>query len=256
MGVSIHATAMVAPGAELGAEVEIGPYAVIGAQVQLGDGCSVGHHATVDGNTHLGPACVVHPYAYVGGRTQDLKYAGGDPPLRIGARNTFREFCTVHGATTEDGATTLGDDNYLLAYTHVGHDCSLGSHIIMSNNAALSGHVVIGDHAVLMGYATVHQFCRIGAFAMIAGFSKLTQDLPPFLMADGNPAEVRTVHTVKLQRMGHGDEAVSTAKRLYRTLYREKRTRADAVAQIEAMPGGWMRDAMLAFLAASTRGLA
>ncbi|MGA0134385.1 MAG: acyl-ACP--UDP-N-acetylglucosamine O-acyltransferase, partial [Opitutales bacterium] len=171
MAARIHPTAVVEPGARLGADVEVGAYAFIGGDVALGDRTKVMHHATVEGRTETGPDCEVHPYALIGGRTQDLKARPGRPGLRVGARNVFREYVSVHLGTQEDEWTVLGDDNVLLAYSHVAHDCVIGSHLVMSSHSAVAGHVHVGDHVNIGWNAGVHQFCRIGDHAMVAACS-------------------------------------------------------------------------------------
>ncbi|MFM7209696.1 MAG: acyl-ACP--UDP-N-acetylglucosamine O-acyltransferase, partial [Verrucomicrobiota bacterium] len=183
MAARIHPTAIVEPGARLGADVEVGAYAFVGADVTLGDRTKVLHHATVEGRTETGPDCEVHPYALIGGRTQDLKARPGRPGLRIGARNVFREYVSVHLGTQEGEWTVLGDDNVLLAYSHVAHDCVIGNHLVMSSHSAVAGHVHVGDHVNIGWNAGIHQFCRIGDHAMVAACSKCVQDVPPFVIA-------------------------------------------------------------------------
>jgi acyl-[acyl-carrier-protein]--UDP-N-acetylglucosamine O-acyltransferase len=202
MTFSIHPTAIVEPSAELGAGVEIGAFAYIGAGVRLGAGTRVHHHASVEGNTILGENCEVFPYANIGAKTQDLKYKGGAPGVRIGARNVFREYVSVHAATADGDMTVIGDDNNLLAYCHVAHDCVLGNHIVMSNGTVLAGHVIVEDHVVMGGYSGVHQFCRIGAHAMVSAYAKVVQDVAPFFIADGVPAVIRSMNKVGLERRG------------------------------------------------------
>lgn len=228
----IHPTAIIEEGAVVGPGVAVGPYAVIGALVTLGAGCRVGHHATVTGRTVLGGNNEIFPYACIGMRTQDLKYRGGEPGLRIGEGNVFREFCTIHAATNEDEETAIGDHNHFLAYTHVAHDCQLGNHIIMSNNATLAGHVEVADRVVLGGFAGVHQFCRIGRQAMIGGMTKITQDVPPFFIADGNPAAIRAVNVVGLERAGFSREEIDLVRKLHRIIYRDGLNRKQAIDRL------------------------
>ena len=196
MAAKIHPTAIIESGAQLGADVEIGAYAYVGAQVVLGDAVRLHHHAAVEGNTHIGEATEVFPFACIGGKTQDLKFKGGNPGVRIGARNVFREYVTIHAATNDGDMTRLGSDNVLLGACHIAHDCVLGSHIIMSNGGMVAGHVVIEDHVVVGGYGGIHQFCRIGAYAMLSATAKLVHDLPPYFIADGTPAKVRAINQV------------------------------------------------------------
>jgi len=254
----IHATAIIEPGAQLGAGVEVGAYAYVGGGVTLGDGTRLHHHASVEGNTVLGQNCEVFPYACIGGKTQDLKFSGGHPGLRIGDRNVFREYVTVHLATDDGDFTRLGSDNVLLASCHVAHDCVLGDHIVMSNGVVLAGHVIVEDHVVIGGYGGAHQFCRIGTYAMLSAYAKLVQDLPPFFIADGTPAVVRAFNKVGLERNGFTAEQLDRVKQLYRILYRDGLNRTQALEKLAAHPqaasGEFAR--MLAFAQASERGLA
>jgi UDP-N-acetylglucosamine acyltransferase len=254
---SIHPTAIVGPGAQLGADVEVGAYAFVGAGVQLGDGCVVHHHATVDGLTTLGPACELFPYACVGLKTQDLKYRGGRPGLRAGARNVFREFVTVHTATEDGDFTVIGSDNHFLAYTHVAHDCVLGSHIVASNNATMAGHVHVGDHVVIGGFGGIHQFCRIGRHAMISACAKVVKDVPPFMLADGTQAEIRGLNRIGLERAGFSSEQLERVKAAYKVLYRAGLNRSQALAELSARADAHSAELaeLIAFAQASERGL-
>jgi len=190
----LHSSAVVHPRAQIGAGCEIGPYCVVGEHVVLGTGSRLHSHAVIDGRTRLGSGNEIFPFASIGLKTQDLKWEGGTTLTEIGDENTFREYVTVHSATGDGGVTRIGSHNHILAYCHVAHDCQLGDHIIMSNVATLAGHVVVEDYAVIGGLVAVHQFCRIGRMAMIGGCSKGVQDVPPFMLADGNPAETKTVN--------------------------------------------------------------
>ena len=234
MAPTIHPTAVVEPGAQLGSGVEIGALAYVGAGVVLGDGTKLHHHASVEGFTTLGAKCEVFPYACIGGKTQDLKYQGGRPGLRAGDRNVFREFVTVNAATHDGEYTTLGSDNTVLAYAHIAHDCVLGSHIVMSNAISMAGHVTVEDHVVIGGAAGIHQFCRIGAYAMLSAMAKLVQDLPPYFIADGTPAEVRAFNKVGLERSGHTAEQLERVKQIYRILYRDGLNRSQALEKLAA----------------------
>ena len=258
MAVNIHPTAVVEPGAQLGAGVEIGALAFVGAGVVLGDGTRLHHHASVEGFTTLGRSCEVFPYACIGGKTQDLKFAGGQPGLRAGDRNVFREFVTVNAATHDGGFTVLGSDNTVLAYSHIAHDCVLGSHIVMSNAISMGGHVVVEDHVVLGGAAGIHQFCRIGAYAMLSAMAKLVQDLPPYLIADGTPAEVRAFNKVGLERSGHSAEQLERVKQIYRILYRDGLNRSQALEKLTAHEYAASAEfqRVITFAKASERGLA
>ena len=228
----IHPTAIIAPTARIGDGCHIGPYCVIEDHAVVGDRCRLRSHVVIGGHTVLGVENDIFPFACIGQMTQDLKWKGGTTWLRIGDYNTFREYVTIHRATGDGDATIVGSHNNLLAYTHVAHDCRLGDHIIMSNVATLAGHVTVGDHAVIGGLAAVHQFCRIGKMAIIGGCSKVVQDVPPFMLADGNPAETRTVNKVGLDRNGVGAEAQDALKKAFKILFRNGLTVANALAKI------------------------
>src|SRR5476649_2546689 len=231
---NLHPTAIIDPHARLGAGVEVGPYAVIGAEVELGDGCKVGHHATIEGPAKIGPRNEFFPYAAIGFKTQDLKYAGEPTHLEIGGGNTFREFSTVHRGTAVGEKTIIGDGNLFLAYAHIAHNCVVGNKTIFSNNATLAGHVIVGDHAVISGLSAVHQFCRIGAHAIIGGCAKIVQDVPPFLVADGNPAVLRGVNEVGLKRRGFLEADIKALRRAYRILADKTLNFSQSVEKIEA----------------------
>lgn len=258
MAANIHPTAVVEPGAQLGAVVEIGALAYVGAGVVLGDGTRLHHHASVEGLTTLGRSCEVFPYACIGGKTQDLKYKGGRPGLRAGDRNVFREYVTVNAATVDGDHTILGSDNTVLAYSHIAHDCVLGSHIVMSNLVSLAGHVTVEDHVVMGGAAGVHQFCRVGAHAMLSAMAKLVQDLPPFFIADGIPAEVRAFNKVGLERSGYTAEQLERVKQVYRILYRDGLNRSQALAKLAAHESAASAEfqRVITFAQKSERGLA
>jgi UDP-N-acetylglucosamine acyltransferase len=215
------------------------------------------HHAVVDGWTELGSDCEVFPFACLGLKTQDLKFKGGLPGTRIGARNVFREYTTVHAATADGDLTVIGDDNHFLAYTHIAHDCRVGSRIVMSNFSGLAGHVGVADHVVIGAYSGVHQFCRIGARAMIGAQSKVVQDVPPCLIADGNPAVVRGLNRVGLERAGMGREQMERLKAGFRLLYRSGLNRSQALEQLAARPDAQSEEiaALIEFARSTERGL-
>lgn len=258
MAASIHPTAVVEAGAQVGTDVEIGAFCYVGSAVTLGTGTRLHHHATVEGNTMLGERCEVFPYACIGGKTQDLKFKGGNPGLRVGDRNVFREYVTIHCATNDGEYTRIGSDNVLLATCHVAHDCLLGSHIVMSNGAVVAGHVVIEDYVVVGGYGGIHQFCRLGAYSMLSATAKLVHDLPPYFIADGKPAEVRAINKVGLERRGFTVEQLDRVKQVYRILYRDGLNRTQALEKLsthaQAASGEFQR--MLDFAKRSERGLA
>jgi UDP-N-acetylglucosamine acyltransferase len=229
----VHSTAVIHPKAQIGAGCEIGPYCIIGEYVALGDGCKLHSHIVIDGHTKLGRENEIYPFASIGMKTQDLKWKGGITRLEIGDRNVFREGVTIHSATEDGGTTIVGSHNVLLTYVHIAHDCRLGNGIIMSGFAGLAGHVVIEDNVVLGGYVAVHQFCRIGRLSMVGGCSKLRQDLAPFMLADGSPAETHTINKVGLERHGIPEASIGALKQAYKILFREGLTIPNALAKIE-----------------------
>ncbi len=229
----IHPTAVIHPKAIIGDACHIGPYCVIGEHVVLGKGCKLHSHVVIDGHTKLGDENEIFPFASIGLKTQDLKWKGGVTRTEIGDRNTFREYVTIHSATGDGEVTTVGSYNHVLAYCHLAHNVTLGSHIIMSNCATLAGHVTVEDHAVI-SIAAVHQFCRVGKMSMIGGYSKISQDVPPFMLVDGNPASTRTINKIGLERNGVSEEAQTALRQAYKFLFREGLTITNAVAKIEA----------------------
>ncbi len=251
----IHSTAIIHPNAQIGSSCEIGPYSVIGEHVMLGEKCKLHSHVVIDGHTTLGKENEIFPFASIGLKTQDLKWKGGVTRTKIGDHNTFREYVTIHSATSDGDATVVGSHNHILAYSHIAHDCILGSHIIMSNAATLGGHVTVGDHAVI-SISAVHQFCRIGKFAMIGGCSKVVQDVPPFMIADGNPAETRTINKVGMERHGISDEAQNALKQAYKILFREGLSIPNALVKIEKeLPSLPEIQHLVQFVRASERGI-
>lgn len=252
----ISPASVIHPKAQIGPGCEIGPFCVIGEHVQLGSNCRLHSHVVIDGHTTLGEGNEIFPFASIGLKTQDLKWKGGLTRTQIGSRNTFREYVTIHSATSDGEVTTVGSHNHILAYCHLAHNVTLGDHVIMSNVATLAGHVRVEDHAVIGGLAAVHQFCRIGAMSIIGGCSKVVQDVPPYMLADGNPAETRTVNKVGLERNGVSAEAQAALKHCYKILFRDGLTIANALARIEeeqpALPE--VRH-LIDFIRASQRGI-
>lgn len=229
----IHSTAVVHKQAQIGPGCVIGPYCVIGQNVSLGARCRLHSHVIIDGHTALGEENEIFPFASIGLKTQDLKWKGGTTHTKIGSHNTFREYVTIHSGTGDGEYTIVGSHNHILAYSHVAHNCILGDHIIMSNAATLGGHVTVEDGARI-SIAAVHQFCRIGKQAMIGGCSKVVQDVPPYMLADGNPAEVRTINKVGLERDGVSKKAQAALLKACKILFREGLTIPNALAKIEA----------------------
>lgn len=229
----IHPTAVIHPGAQIGEDCDIGPYCTIGEHVVLGRGCHLHSHVVIDGYTRLGEGNKIFPFASIGLKTQDLKWKGGVTRTQIGDYNTFRECVTINSATGDGETTIVGSHNHILAYSHVAHNVVLGNHIIMSNVATLAGHVIVEDYAVIGGLAAIHQFCRIGKISIIGGCSKVVQDVPPFMLVDGNPAETRTINKVGLERQGVSEEAQSALRQAFKILFREGLTITNALVRIE-----------------------
>lgn len=229
----IHPTAVVHPRSEIEADCEIGPYCVVGEHVSLGSRCRLHSHVVIGGHTQLGAGNEIFPFASIGLQTQDLKWKGGLTRTQIGADNTFREYVTIHSATGDGEATTVGSSNHILAYCHIAHNVSMGDHVIMSNVATLAGHVIVEDFAVVGGLAAIHQFCRIGKMSIVGGCSKVVQDVPPFMLADGNPAETRTVNKVGMERNGISEGAQMALRQAFKILFREGLTIPNALARIE-----------------------
>jgi UDP-N-acetylglucosamine acyltransferase len=253
---SIHGTAVVDPKAELGSDVTIGPYCVVGPQVSIGDGCWLQNHVTICGPLKIGANNRFHAGCSIGQQTQDLKYAGEPTYLEIGDGNCFREYVTVNRATGIDGKTIVGNRGNFLAYSHIAHDCVVGDDVIFSNNGTLAGHVIVQDYAVIGGLTAVHQFCRLGKHAITGGCSKIVQDVPPFLIADGNPAAIRGVNAVGLERHGFSPETIRTLKEAYRILYRSDLNTKQAIQELEKSfaDSGEVRD-LIAFIESSQRGI-
>ena len=258
----IHPTTLIAEGARLDPSVSVGPYAVIGANVTIGANTTIGAHCVIEGHTTLGQDNRVFQFASLGGAPQDKKYAGEPTRLVIGDRNTVREFCTFNtGTTQDDGVTRIGDDNWIMAYVHIAHDCVVGNQTILANNATLAGHVQIGDYAIIGGLTGLHQFTQVGAHAMAGFASHISQDVPPFMMVDGNPLAVRGLNLEGLRRRGFSPERLSAIKQMHRLLYRQGLTLDAARSAIAALPEQHPQAAadiaaMLDFLNTSARGIA
>lgn len=231
---NIHPTAVVGEGATLGENVSIGPYAVIGPEVTIGSGTTVMSHAVIDGYTFVGADCVIHPFARLGGQTQDLKFKGGRPGVRIGDRTVIREYVTVNAATNDGEFTEVGSDCLLMAYVHVAHCCKVGNKVIMANMTQLAGHVEIEDMATLEGNVGVVQFCRVGTMAFIGGVSTIRKDIPPYMIAVGDPAQVRSTNKIGMDRRGVSPEARREIKEAFRLLYRSGLTVSQATEKIRA----------------------
>lgn len=253
----IHSTAVVDAGAELDAGIEIGPFAVIGADVQIRSGTRIGSHAVLRGPLRIGHDNRIFQFVSIGEDPQDKKYGGEPTWLEIGDRNQIREFATLHRGTVQDhGVTRIGNDNLLMAYTHVAHDCRIGNQVIMANAASLGGHVEIQDWAILGGFTIVHQFCRIGTHGFCAMGSVLNKNVPPYVMVSGHPAEPRGINTEGLRRRGFSAASIQAIKRAYRTLYMAGLKRDDALERVRAMAETHPQLAILVdFIADSDRSL-
>lgn len=230
----IHETAVVDPTAELGIGVEIGPYCVVGPHVRIGDGTRLANQVTVEPYTTIGADCEIHTGAVLGGPPQDKKFHGEISYLVVGDNNIIREYVTLHRASGEGCATRIGDGNMIMAYCHIGHNCQVGSHIIMANMVGVSGHAVIEDKVVFGGIVGVHQFVRIGTMAMVGGYSKIVQDVPPFMMVDGRPAKVCDVNVVGLRRNGVDPKIRADLRRAFKLLYRSEVNLSEAVGLVKA----------------------
>ena len=218
---TIHTTALVDPAAQLDASVTVGPYTLIGPNVVIGAGSTVGSHCTIEGHTAIGQNNHIHSYSSLGAAPQDKKYQGEPTRLEIGDRNTIREFCTFNRGTAQDlGVTRLGNDNWMMAYVHLAHDCQIGNNTIFANNAQLAGHVIVGDWVIMGGFSNVHQFCKVGPHAMVGMSTSLTQDVPPFVILSGNPAAAHGINIEGLKRRGFSREAIAMIRHAYKLIYK------------------------------------
>lgn len=231
---TIHPTALISPGAQLADDAEVGPYCTVGPQVQLGAGTRLISHVVLDGWCEIGAGCTVYPFASVGLRTQDKKFKGGEPRLRVGDRTVIREGVTIHTATKDGDYTIVGSDCLIMGYVHIAHDCRVGDGVIIANGTALAGHVIVEDRAIIGGVSGVHQFVRIGRLSIIGGCSKVVQDVPPFATADGNPLKVHTINKIGMERAGLNAGQIETVKKAYRILYRENLTVSRAIEKMNA----------------------
>jgi UDP-N-acetylglucosamine acyltransferase len=253
----IHPTTIIHPGARLAEDIEVGAYTMIGEHVEIGAGSRIGPHAIITGHTRIGRNNRIYQFVSLGEVPQDKKYAGEPTRLEIGDGNTIREFCTFNCGTAQDaGVTRLGNDNWIMAYVHLAHDCQIGDHAVFANNSQLAGHVHVGDHAILGGFTAVHQFCRIGAHSITAIGTVVLQDIPPFVTASGNTAKPYGINAEGLKRRGFSAETITRIKRAYKTLYKSGQTLDEAKREI----AGQTRDCpelrlLLDFLHNSTRGI-
>lgn len=261
-GALIHPSAIVDPGAELDASVRVGPYAVIEADVRVGAGTAIGAHCVIGTGTTIGRDNVFHPFGAIGGPPQDKKYAGEATTLVIGDGNTFREYVTINRGTVQDrGRTDVGDDNWVMAYVHIAHDCVVGNHTILANTTNLAGHVELGDWVILGGFTGVHQFCKIGAHAMTGVGTVVLHDLPPYVMASGTPAGAHGLNSEGLRRRGYDAQRIQALRRAYKSLYKRglglEEARAELAVQHRDATGDCAADLalLLEFLGRVTRGI-
>jgi UDP-N-acetylglucosamine acyltransferase len=257
----IHPTAIVDPQAQLHESVTVGPFTTIGPHVRIGEGTTVGSHCTIEGHTTIGANNRIYQFASLGADPQDKKYKGEPTQLIIGDGNTIREFTTFNTGTVQDqGITQVGHGNWIMAYVHVAHDCIIGNDNVIANAVQFAGHVLVGNHTLIGGMSGVHQFVRIGDFAMCGFQTRLSQDLPPFVMAAGNPAEAQNVHQEGPRRRGYSPERLSALKQMYKLLYRKGLTLDAARQEIEALKAQAPEavsdiEMMLTFLAQAQRGI-
>lgn len=253
----IHPTAIVHSGARLGANVSVGAYSIIGEHVEIGEGTRVGPHVVIEGHTRIGRDNEIFQFCSIGAQPQDKKYDAEPTGLEIGDRNTIREFCSFNVGTTQDaGVTRIGNDNWVMAYVHVAHDCQVGNHTIFANNATLAGHVHVGDWAILGGFTGVHQFVRVGAHSFCGVGTVLLQDLPPFVTVAGNPAAPHGINSEGLRRRGYSADAIMAIKRAYRVLYRSGLKLDQAREKVAEIVAGHPEVALFGeFIARSERGI-
>ncbi|MGC4061774.1 MAG: acyl-ACP--UDP-N-acetylglucosamine O-acyltransferase [Aquabacterium sp.] len=257
----IHPSAIVDPQAQLADAVSVGPFTTIGPHVVIGEGTTIGPHCVIEGHTTIGRDNRIFQFSSIGAAPQDKKYKGEPTRLEIGDRNTIREFCTFNTGTVQDkGATRIGSDNWIMAYVHVAHDCTIGDHNTIANGATFAGHVTVGNFTLIGGLSGIHQFVHVGDFAMLGFQTRLSQDLPPFVVAEGNPAEARNVHQEGPRRRGYSPERLAMLKQVYKALYRKGLTLDAAKAEIAALKGQHAEadqdiDKMLDFLARAERGI-
>ncbi|MBS4096842.1 MAG: acyl-ACP--UDP-N-acetylglucosamine O-acyltransferase [Sulfuricella sp.] len=253
----IHPSAIIHPGARIGEDVSIGAYSLIGENVEIGAGCWIGPHVVINGHTRIGTDNRIFQFSSLGEIPQDKKYNGEPTRLEIGDRNVIREFCTFNCGTAQDvGVTRVGDDNWIMAYVHLAHDCQVGNHTIFANNAQLAGHVHVGDFAILGGFTGVHQFCHVGAHTITAVGSVVLKDIPPYVTAAGNTAKPHGINSEGLKRRGFSATTIAAIKRAYKTLYRNGLTLEEAqTALVEQTASCAEVGALVDFLAHSTRGI-
>ncbi|OGW37965.1 MAG: acyl-[acyl-carrier-protein]--UDP-N-acetylglucosamine O-acyltransferase [Nitrospirae bacterium RBG_13_39_12] len=253
----IHPTAIISTDVEIEEETLIGPFCIIREGVRLKKGSKLISNVVIEGNTEIGENSVIYPFTSIGLPPQDLKYKGQKTGLKIGNNNIIREYTTIHRASVGgDGITTIGDNNFLMAYVHIAHDCKIGNQIIMANAATLAGHVTIEDYAVIGGLVAIHQFTRIGAYSMVGGFSGVGQDIPPYMIASGARAKLFGLNIIGLKRFGFSEQTINELKKAYKILFREKRTLKDALKKIqEDLPYTDEMKHLIEFIQKNKRGI-
>ncbi len=254
----IHETAMVHPTAEVADGVAIGPYSIIGEKVKIGEGTQIGSHVFIDKWTHIGKGCQIYQYASLGAAPQHLRYNGEETYVIVGDNNIIREYVTIHrGTPFGNGKTVLGDENFIMAYAHVAHDCILGNRVVMASYAALGGHVEIGDHAVIGGIVAIHQFVRIGTYAFIGGASAVTRDIPPYVTASGMKVKLYGVNVLNLQRNKVPEEVITGLRKAYKVLFRSPLTMEEAIKKVHEDPIYTLPEVqhMVDFIRGSKRGV-
>ncbi len=234
MAHEIHPSAVISSHAEIEDDVVIGPFCIVGEGAHIKKGSKLLSNVILEGNTEIGNNCTIYPFTSIGLPPQDMKYRDEKTGVKIGDNNTIREYITIHRASVSgDGVTTIGDNNFLMAYVHIAHDCKIGSNVIMANVATLAGHILVEDHAVIGGLVAIHQFTRIGAYAMVGGFSGVGQDIPPYMIASGARAKLFGLNAIGLKRHGFSDQTINELKKAYKILFREKHTLKEAIKKVQ-----------------------
>jgi UDP-N-acetylglucosamine acyltransferase len=253
----IHSTAVIDSSAELAANVTVGPYTVIGPDVVIGAGTEIGSHVVINGPTRLGEDNRIFQFASIGEAPQDKKYTGEPTRLEMGDRNTIREFVTINRGTVQDvGVTSVGDDNWIMAYVHIAHDCHIGNQTIFANNASLAGHVTIADYVILGGFTLVHQFCSLGAHSLTAFGSGISLNIPPYVTVGGSPARAHGLNMEGLRRRGFSEDSRKLLKQAYKTLYRENNSLQDAIKILkDRVQGNAELELLVSFLEQQKRGI-
>jgi UDP-N-acetylglucosamine acyltransferase len=254
----IHETAVVHPTAEVADDVAIGPYSIIGEKVKIGEGTQIGSHVVIDKWTHIGKRCQIYPYASLGAAPQHMRYNGEETYVIVGDNNIIREYVTIHrGTPFGNGKTVLGDENFIMAYAHVAHDCTVGNRVVMASYAALGGHVEIGDHAIIGGIVAIHQFVRIGTYAFVGGATALTRDIPPYITASGMKVKFYGINVVNLQRNNVPAEVITGLRKAYKVLFRSPLTMEEAIKQVHEDPIYALPEVkhMVDFIRGSKRGV-